>query len=179
MRRVEIRLAQCGQIDERATRQPVERPLGGKEPNTVPRSLCETLHSSSIPSGNGELETLRKEYSPMARNRKKRRRQHESAWLWKQTDCWYCTEPGTKKRGPLFDEKGERIRGQDNRQVAGLASARIRLADELSPPIHATSEGKWTVAKVCDVYLADLHRTANPEWAKQVEKWLNVYGSSD
>jgi len=26
---------------------------------------------------------------------------------------------------------------------------------------------------VCDVYLEDLHRSANPEWAKNVQKWLN------
>ena len=35
-----------------------------------------------------------------------------------------------------------------------------------------TSSG-WTVARVCDVYLADLHLSANPEWAVQVGKWLN------
>lgn len=50
----------------------------------------------------------------MARNRKQRRQQHGSAWHWKQTDCWYYTEPGTKKRVPLFDEHGERIRGKEN-----------------------------------------------------------------
>lgn len=107
----------------------------------------------------------------MARNRKKRRQQHGSAWHWKQTDSWYYTEPGTKKRIPLFDEKGERIRGQDNKEAAGLALARIKLVDELSTPIPATD--KWTVAKVFDIYLADLHRSANPDWAKQVERWLN------
>lgn len=45
----------------------------------------------------------------MARNRKQRRQQHGSAWHGKQTDYWYYTEPGAKKRVPLFDEKGERI----------------------------------------------------------------------
>ena len=109
----------------------------------------------------------------MARKRKQRRQQHGSAWHWKQTDCWYYTEPGTKKRIPLFDDKGERIRGQDNKEVARLALARIQVADELNPPTQVAPTEKWTVAKVCDVYLADLHRSANPEWAKQVERWLN------
>ena len=37
----------------------------------------------------------------------------------------------------------------------------------------AFSSNEWTVAKVCDVYLADLHDSANPEWATQVENCLN------
>jgi hypothetical protein len=56
----------------------------------------------------------------MARNRKERRQQHGSAWHWKQTDSWYYTSPGTKKRIPLFDEEGKRIRGKDNKEVAQL-----------------------------------------------------------
>lgn len=70
----------------------------------------------------------------MARNRKQRRQQHGSAWHWKQTDAWYYTEPGTKKRVPLFDEKGERIRGKENKEAACTALARIKVADELSTP---------------------------------------------
>ncbi|MBI1311623.1 hypothetical protein GC176_10040 [bacterium] len=108
----------------------------------------------------------------MARTRKSRRQQHGSAWHWKQTDCWYFTEPGTRKRVSLFDENGERIRGKDNKEAARLSLARIRLADELSPATTPQSDC-WIVARVCDVYLADLHRSANPEWAVQVGKWLN------
>ncbi len=108
----------------------------------------------------------------MARTRKQRRQSHGSAWHWKQTDCWYYTEPGTKKRVPLLDEQGERIRGKANKEAARRALARIKLADELASPSPAAS-GEWTVARVCDVYLQDLHRSANPDWAKQVEKWLN------
>ena len=108
----------------------------------------------------------------MARNRKQRRQQHGSAWHWRQTDAWYYTEPGTKKRIPLFDERGERIRGKDNKEVARIALARIKLADELNMPDPVASN-EWTVAKVCDVYLADLHRSAKPDWAKQVQNWLN------
>ncbi len=57
----------------------------------------------------------------MGRNRKQRRQQHGSAWHWKQTDCWYYTLPGTKKRMPLFDENGERIRGKGNQEAAEMA----------------------------------------------------------
>jgi len=35
----------------------------------------------------------------------KRRQARGSAWHWRQTDCWYYTQPGTKKRMPLVDEK--------------------------------------------------------------------------
>ena len=107
----------------------------------------------------------------MARNRKQRRQQHGSAWHWKQTDCWYYTEPGTRKRVPLFDEQGERVRGKENKEAARLALARVKLVDELSPQ-PTTSSGEWTVAKVCEIYLADLHQSATLEWAKLVEKWL-------
>ena len=76
----------------------------------------------------------------MARNRKKRRQQHGSAWHWRQTDAWYYTEPGTKKRVPLFDEKGERIRGKENKETARMALARIKVGDELSASAPPASD---------------------------------------
>jgi len=108
----------------------------------------------------------------MARNRTKRRQQHGSAWHWKQTNSWYFTEPGTKTRVPLLDENGERIRGKENKEAAKIALARVKVSDESSTPTPPTSND-WIVARVCDVYLADLHISANPEWASQVEKWLD------
>ena len=60
----------------------------------------------------------------MGKKRKQRRQSHGSAWHWKQTDCWYYTLPGAKKRVPLFDEEGERIRGKENKEAAELALAR-------------------------------------------------------
>ncbi len=66
--------------------------------------------------------------------RKKTRRQaHGSAWHWQQTDCWYYTPPGTKQRVPLFDEDGQRIPGQDNKQAAQRALARVKLAGDDQP----------------------------------------------
>ncbi|MCA9054853.1 MAG: tyrosine-type recombinase/integrase [Planctomycetaceae bacterium] len=86
--------------------------------------------------------------------RSKRRQSHGSAWHWKQTDTWYYTLPGTKRRVPLLDEDGQRIRGLENRQAAQLALARVRLAGEASQPeeIPATG-GEWLVARVCSEYL--------------------------
>ncbi len=107
----------------------------------------------------------------MARKRK-RRQPHGSAWHWRQTDTWYITEPGTRKRAPLLDEKGERIRGRENKEAARLALARIKLQEELAKPSPAAS-GEWTVARVCEVYLTDLHQTATSGWASQVQGWLN------
>lgn len=110
----------------------------------------------------------------MARNRKSRRQQHGSAWHWKQTDCWYYTPPGTKKREALFDEDGERIRGKENKEAAQLALARIKLTDELTPVASASSKD-WTVAQVCEIYLADLANTATPEWVSLCQAWLNDF----
>ena len=58
----------------------------------------------------------------MARKRKQRRQQHGSAWHWKQTDCWYYTEPGTKKRMPLVDDSAEFRAPFD---AAGIAAERV------------------------------------------------------
>jgi arylsulfatase A-like enzyme len=87
----------------------------------------------------------------MGRPRKQRRQQHGSAWRWKQTDCWYCTLPGTKKRMPLLDENGQRIRGKENQEAAEAALARVKVVNA------AGAEGPlerrdWLVAKVCSEY---------------------------
>src|SRR5262249_54782349 len=90
---------------------------------------------------------------PLMGRKKTRRQAHGAAWHWQQTDCWYYTLPGTKKRVPLFDEDGNRIRGQDNKHAAQLALARIKLA-EAAPAAVAPAPGEaWLVAKVCSEYL--------------------------
>jgi len=66
----------------------------------------------------------------MGRSRKQRRQQHGSAWHWKQTDAWHYTLPGTKKRMPLFDDKGQRIRGTDNQEAAETALAKAKVANQ-------------------------------------------------
>jgi integrase len=88
------------------------------------------------------------------RTRKKRRQSHGSAWHWKQTDGWYYTLPGTKKRVPLFDEDGLRIGGVENKKAAQLALARVKVSNQWQPitdqVIHTE---EWLVAKVCSEYL--------------------------
>ena len=88
----------------------------------------------------------------MGRNRKQHRQQHGSAWHWKQTDSWYYTPPGTKKRMPLFDEKGQRIRGKENQEAAETALAKVKVANE-SDSTGTTGRERWLVAKVCSEYL--------------------------
>ncbi|QDU94466.1 tyrosine-type recombinase/integrase [Lignipirellula cremea] len=88
----------------------------------------------------------------MGRQRKQRRQSHGSAWHWKQTDCWYYTMPGSKKRVALFDEKGERIRGRENKEAAEVALAKERVAwsDDAAP---GPGSGQWLVARVCSDYI--------------------------
>jgi len=88
----------------------------------------------------------------MASRRKQRRQPHGSAWHWKQTDCWYYTQPGTKKRVSLFDESGERIRGADNKEAAELALAKEKLTWE-TDDTSAGGGGEWLVVRVCSDYI--------------------------
>jgi integrase len=82
------------------------------------------------------------------------------AWHWKQTDCWYYTTPGTKKRVPLLDEDGQRIRGKDNKAAAELAMARVKLTRESLPATTPDNGRPWLVARVCSEYLEYCRRSA-------------------
>ncbi len=84
---------------------------------------------------------------------RQRRRPRGSAWHWRQTDCWYYTPPGSKKRVPLLDEDGRRIRGEGNRQAAELALARLKVAGQWRPTAQPAAECEWLVAKVCSEYI--------------------------
>lgn len=113
----------------------------------------------------------------MARKTKKRRQSHGSAWHWKQTDCWYFTLPGSKKRVPLFDEQGERIRGAKNREAANIALARVKLRLDLEPDVQL-DVGSWLVARVCSEYLQYCHqRVASNQMSQghltNSTAWLN------
>jgi integrase len=113
----------------------------------------------------------------MGRNRKQRRQQHGSAWHWKQTDGWYYTQPGTKKRVPLFDENGQRIRGKDNHEAADTALAKVKVANE-SGAADTLDRRDWLVAKVCSEYLQYCERrVANGTLSKghcnNASSWLN------
>ena len=114
----------------------------------------------------------------MGRPRKQRRKPHGSAWHWKQTDCWYYTPPGTKKRTPIFDEQGQRIRGKENQQLAEMALARVKVSDESQTADSPAIREGWLVAKVCSEYLQYCQRgVANNTISKghrdNAVNWLN------
>jgi len=89
----------------------------------------------------------------MERKRKQRRQPHGSAWHWKQTGCWYYTMPGTKKRVALYDENGQRIRGEANKEAAELALAREKLLWAEDAPGTPDDNGPWLVVRVCSEYI--------------------------
>jgi integrase len=93
----------------------------------------------------------------MGRPRKQRRNPHGSAWHWHQTDCWYYTLPGTKKRVSLYGEDGARIRGRDNQEAAEHALARVKVSGELHE--GQCSDQQWIVARVCSEYLQYCERS--------------------
>ncbi|MBL8799782.1 MAG: site-specific integrase [Planctomycetia bacterium] len=86
-------------------------------------------------------------------HQKRRRRSKGLAWYWQQTDAWYYTPPGTKKRVPLFDERGQRIHGKDQKQTAELALARLKVNGKWHPTAAPTDHPQWLVARVCSDYL--------------------------
>ena len=57
-----------------------------------------------------------------------------------------------------MDEDGKRIRGQDNRQAAELALARVKVADRWHPTPEPASKGEWLVARVCSQYIEHCQR---------------------
>lgn len=114
----------------------------------------------------------------MGRKRKTRRRSHGSAWHWQQTDCWYYTMPGTKKRLPLFDEQGARIRGKENGEAAQIALAREKLTWESPGTTSVSGHAEWLVAGVCSEYLQYCERgvargTISKGHLASAVSWLN------
>ena len=118
----------------------------------------------------------------MAKNSKPapRRQRRGSAWYWRQTDTWYRTPPGTKRRVALLDEQGRPIRGRDNKQAARLALARLRLREGLDAPLERepTPAKAVSVAEVCSRYILHCEQAAgvgrmHPEYAGGVRRMLN------
>jgi integrase len=118
----------------------------------------------------------------MAKNSKPapRRQRRGSAWYWRQTDTWYHTPSGTKRRVALLDEQGRPIRGRDNKQAARLALARIRLREGLDAPLETepTPAKAVSVAEVCSRYISHCEQAAaagrmHPEYAGGVRRMLN------
>jgi hypothetical protein len=85
--------------------------------------------------------------------------------------------PGTKKRVPLLDEKGQRIRGRQNKELAEMALARVQVAGD-GDAGGSTAGQRWLVAKVCSEYLQYCERgVANGTISKghhtNSTSWLN------
>ena len=112
----------------------------------------------------------------------RRRQRRGAAWYWKQTDCWYYTPRGTKRREPLLDDQGKRIRGRDGKQAAQLAIARLLIKHGLAPtpeiePSQPTADAVWPVARVCSKYVAHCARAVaagkmHPEHRDSVIRYL-------
>ena len=122
----------------------------------------------------------------MGRKRKQRRQPHGSAWHWKQTGCWYYTLPGTKKRIPLFDEKGQRIRGKENKDAAEQALAKEKVSWEDDTTAATAGNQQWNVARACSEYIQYCDRgvasgTISKGHRDSTVSWLNdlctSYGS--
>ena len=82
-----------------------------------------------------------------------------------------------KKRMPLFDEKGQRIRGKENQEAAETALAKVKVASD-SDSAGTTGRQRWLVAKVCSEYLQYCERgVANNTLSKghrdNAVAWLN------
>jgi hypothetical protein len=112
----------------RPIRESKSKANGGLKANTIvvqePEAVKRAEQSFSNGSARGGTKRQR---------RKSRRQSHGSAWHWKQTDSWYYTLPGSKKRVALFDEEGNRVRGVDNKKSAQLAMARVKLGRGWQP----------------------------------------------
>jgi integrase len=87
------------------------------------------------------------------RTRKQRRQSQGSAWFWQQTNTWYFTEPGTRKRVPLYDAAGQRIRGREQQAQADEALAKLQTPRLTRQNPQLTLAQQWTVQRVCDTYL--------------------------
>jgi integrase len=90
----------------------------------------------------------------------KRRRTRGNAWYWRQTDSWYFTPPGTKRRVRLKDERGNPIRGEQNKHDADLALARVKADGNWRPAADPTEKRELLVAEVCAEFIADIERRA-------------------
>ncbi len=110
----------------------------------------------------------------------RRRRSRGSAWFWRQTDSWYYTPPGTKRRVRLRDEDGQPIRGENNRAVADLALARVKVSGDWKPQVQSDEVGQWLVAKVASQFVEYCQQRSasgqiSGEYCQEVVRYLNDF----
>ncbi|MBA2115025.1 tyrosine-type recombinase/integrase [Bremerella alba] len=110
-------------------------------------------------------------------NTGRKRRSRGRAWYWRQTDTWYFTPPGTKRRVRLVDERGNPVRGQSSIDQAELALARVKAAGDWRPEVKPAEESDWIVAKVCSIYIENCEKRSRAgeisiEYEKEVRRFL-------
>ncbi len=110
-------------------------------------------------------------------NTGRKRRSRGRAWYWRQTDSWYFTPPGTKRRVRLVDERGNPVRGQSSIDQAELALARVKAAGDWRPEVKPAEESDWIVAKVCSIYIENCEKRSRAgeisvEYEKEVRRFL-------
>jgi len=117
----------------------------------------------------------------LSNDTKQRRRPRGRAWHWRQTDCWYYTPPGTRRRVRLLDEEGQPIRGRENRPAAELALARVKAAGNWRPaPVVREGAEPWLVAKICSEFATYCQRwaasgTVSPDYAAEAARYLDDF----
>jgi integrase len=109
----------------------------------------------------------------------KRRQSKGHAWHWDQTDSWYYTVPGTKRRVPLLDERQRPIRGREQKLDAELALARLKVAGKWRPTPSSPTLEPWLVARACSEYLQEFERRAAQGTLNLEHKAAGIYYLND
>jgi len=102
------------------------------------------------------------------------------AWYWQQTDSWYYTPPGTKRRVRLHDEEGRPVRGVDSRNVAELALARVKASGNWRLLTESAKTDQPRVAEVCSRFIEHCQQRAmtgrvSTEYRDEVSRYLNDF----
>lgn len=109
-----------------------------------------------------------------------RRRTRGNAWYWRQTDSWYFTPPGTKRRVRLKDERGTPIRGELSKADADLALARVKADGKWRPTAEQVKGDELVVAEICSEFIEDVRQRAArgdvvAGYRDEVVRYLNVF----
>ena len=112
------------------------------------------------------------------KSKSRQRRSRGRAWYWEQTDSWYFTPPGTKKRLRIVDTTGRPVRGKENSQLAELALARVKADGDWLPTPEQKSKVVIQVAMVCSRYLEHCearfkHGNLSSDYHAEVARYLN------
>lgn len=113
-----------------------------------------------------------------AKKTPRRRRSRGKAWHWRQTDSWYYTPPGTKRRVRLLDEDGRPVRGKESRHIAELAFARVKAAGNWRPTVEDVGDTSWLVANVCSRFIEYCRQraergTVSQPYCSEIARYLN------